>query len=211
MNPMLEGHEKVVLAALMNGHPELVIEADDFSSPPNVEIFQSIRACIRRGVPPTLLSVQDDLIRRGKLAEIGGVGALNELITLPTDSDNVAFAHSEVLDASRAKRASRIAKNLQSGTIGIEQAAKQLTKLTERPERNAKPLIVFRSPLELQNYTPPPGLVLIGECHVVKGSVFVIGGAPGVGKSRAAVALAVAGATGENWFGLTTHRKFRTM
>ena len=74
-----------------------------------------------------------------------------------------------------------------------------------------RPLIEFRSPLELRNFTPPPGLVLVGDCHVVKGSVFVIGGAPGVGKSRGSVALAVAGATQSEWFGLTTHRKFKTM
>lgn len=81
------------------------------------------------------------------------------------------------------------------------------TKATEQP----KPLIEFRSPLQLKNFTPPPGLVMVGNFHVVKGSVFVIGGAPGVGKSRAAVALAEAGATGHEWFGLTLHRKFKTM
>jgi AAA domain/CHC2 zinc finger len=74
-----------------------------------------------------------------------------------------------------------------------------------------RPLIEFRSPLQLKNFTPPPGLVLAGNFHIVKGSVFVIGGAPGVGKSRAAVALAEAGATGHEWFGLTLHRKFKTM
>jgi AAA domain-containing protein len=53
--------------------------------------------------------------------------------------------------------------------------------------------------------------VLAGDCHIVRCSVFVIGGAPGVGKSRGAVALAVAGATGSDWFGLTVHRQFKTM
>jgi AAA domain len=74
-----------------------------------------------------------------------------------------------------------------------------------------RPLIEFRSPLQLKNYVPPPGIVLVGDYHVTKGSVFVIGGAPGIGKSRAVVALAVAGATGQDWFGFTVHRKFKTM
>jgi AAA domain len=39
----------------------------------------------------------------------------------------------------------------------------------------------------------------------------VIGGAPGIGKSRALVALAVAGATQSDWFGLKTHRRFKMM
>ena len=53
--------------------------------------------------------------------------------------------------------------------------------------------------------------MLVGDCHIVKGNVFVIGGAPGVGKSRAAVALAVAGATCTDWFGLRVHHKLKVM
>src|SRR5438046_10410546 len=52
---------------------------------------------------------------------------------------------------------------------------------------------------------------LVGDCHIVRGSVFVIGGPPGVGKSRASVALAEAGATKNDWFGLPVHRRFKTM
>jgi AAA domain-containing protein len=74
-----------------------------------------------------------------------------------------------------------------------------------------RPLIEFRSPLQLKNFIPPPGIVLLGDCHIVKGSTFVIGGPPGVGKSRGPVSLAVAGATRSDWFGLTVHRRFRTM
>jgi hypothetical protein len=74
-----------------------------------------------------------------------------------------------------------------------------------------RPLIEFRTPSELKNYVPAPGIMLVGDCHIVRGSVFVIGGAPGVGKSRASVALAIAGATGDAWFGLTVHLKFKTM
>jgi len=74
-----------------------------------------------------------------------------------------------------------------------------------------QPLIEFRSPSQLKRFVPPPGMVLVGDCHIVRGSVFVIGGAPGVGKSRAGVALAEAGATGFQWFGLSVHRKFKTL
>jgi hypothetical protein len=74
-----------------------------------------------------------------------------------------------------------------------------------------RPLIEFRTPSQLKNFVPPPGIVLVGDCHIVRGSVFVIGGAPGLGKSRASVALAEAGATGNEWFGLPVHGKFKTM
>jgi len=74
-----------------------------------------------------------------------------------------------------------------------------------------RPLIEFKRPSELKNFVPPPGIVLVGDCHIVRGSVFVIGGAPGVGKSRSSVALAEAGATSRDWFGLNVQRKFKTM
>jgi hypothetical protein len=79
--------------------------------------------------------------------------------------------------------------------------------IAERP----RPLIEFRTPSQLKAFVPPAGSVLVGNCHIVRGATFVIGGAPGVGKSRAGVGLAEAGATGAKWFGLTVHRKFKTM
>ena len=77
--------------------------------------------------------------------------------------------------------------------------------------RPVAPVLEFLRPSELRDYRPPEGIVLAGDCHVVRGSVFVIGGAPGVGKSRAAVALAQAGAICADWFGLKVHVRFRTM
>lgn len=79
--------------------------------------------------------------------------------------------------------------------------------IADRP----RPLIEFRSPSQLKSFIPPPGMVLVGDCHIVKGAVFIIGGAPGIGKSRSGVALAEAGATGLDWFGLKVHRKFKTL
>jgi hypothetical protein len=74
-----------------------------------------------------------------------------------------------------------------------------------------KPLIEFFKPSQLAAFTPPEGFKLVGDYHIQLAAPFVIGGAPGVGKSRAAVALAVAGATGEEWFGYPVRRQFKTM
>lgn len=71
--------------------------------------------------------------------------------------------------------------------------------------------VEFQKPSEITSYEPPAGCQLAGNYHIQKAAPFVIGGAPGVGKSRAAVALAVAGATGQPWFGLPVHRRFKTM
>jgi len=74
------------------------------------------------------------------------------------------------------------------------------------------PRIQFYTPAELRDYQPDSDIVLVGNCHVMRGEVFLIGGEPGVGKSRAATGLAVAGANpGASWLGLPVHRQFRTM
>lgn len=69
----------------------------------------------------------------------------------------------------------------------------------------------FRSPVEILADPPSEEGLLLGDKHLSKGAVCVIGGAPGVGKSRLSMSLAVAGATQKDWFGLKVHRKFKTM
>lgn len=68
----------------------------------------------------------------------------------------------------------------------------------------------FYSPADCRAYVPPKDFELVGDCHIVRGSVTVIAGPPGVGKSRSAVGLAVAGATGADWLGLKVHTRFKT-
>jgi hypothetical protein len=74
-----------------------------------------------------------------------------------------------------------------------------------------KIFIEFLSPSQINAYEPASGIVLVGDNHITRGSVTVIGGAPGVGKSRATVALAEAGGTGHGWFGLKIRSKFKTL
>ena len=71
--------------------------------------------------------------------------------------------------------------------------------------------IEFLKPSQIRAYKTPPDLVLIGDSHIVRGSVTVIAGPPGVGKSRSNMALAEAGATKLEWFGYKVHCKFRTL
>src|SRR5262245_66630056 len=78
---MLDGHETVLLSAMMNGKNDLPLSESDFVSPPNRTIFQSIKRSKAEG----LLAVQDNLTRRRKLAEVGGPARLTDIACLPTD------------------------------------------------------------------------------------------------------------------------------
>ena len=82
---------------------------------------------------------------------------------------------------------------------------------TDKSEKTREPRIRFFSPSELRGYEPEKDIVLVGDCHIMRGEVFVIGGEPGVGKSTAATELAICGATGRPWLGLPVHCRFKTM
>src|SRR5262245_2800932 len=83
--------------------------------------------------------------------------------------------------------------------------------LADKSRGTREPLIKFFRPSQLRSYEPEKDIVLVGDCHVMRGEVFVIGGEPGVGKSTAATELAFSGATGRDWLGLPVHARFRTM
>jgi hypothetical protein len=75
-----------------------------------------------------------------------------------------------------------------------------------------KQLVQFFKPSELLNYEPPPGHCLVGDMHIQGSALGVLGGPPGVGKSRAMLMLALLAARGQGeWFGLKVNRQFRTL
>lgn len=88
--------------------------------------------------------------------------------------------------------------------------SKDVLKSTTKIQR-PKQWLTFKTPKQLAEYEIPEGFMILGDCHLTRGSITVIGGYPGVGKSRAATGLAVAGATGKSWMGHEVHANFRTM
>lgn len=78
----------------------------------------------------------------------------------------------------------------------------------EKPKRTW--LDVWK-PSDFISFEPPADFILLGDCHLTRGGITVLGGWPGVGKSRAALGLAIAGATGKEWLGHKVHAKFRTL
>jgi hypothetical protein len=65
---------------------------------------------------------------------------------------------------------------------------------------------------QMAAYNSPPGAMILGNCHIMKGAISIIAGHAGIGKSRAALVLAVNGAMGEpDWMGFQIHRPFKTL
>jgi hypothetical protein len=78
-------------------------------------------------------------------------------------------------------------------------------------EPMASPWFQVWKPSQFIAFDPPKDFILAGDCHLTRGGITILGGWPGVGKSRAALGLAIAGATGDDWLGHVIHAKFRTL
>src|SRR5262249_32644770 len=215
-NGLIVGHEKSFLAHLMSGRAACDkflhrVSSEVVSVTDHRAVLDGIRDVYEESDEINHVTVSNRLNEKGKLAECGGIPGVIEIALSTTSAEIAESALTFMLEAYRAREGVKISKQHIAGEISLEQAAKGFMELSAHASGALHPLIQFRSPMQLKNFTPPPGMILVGDCHIVKGSVFVIGGAPGVGKSRSAVTLAVAGATGHDWFGLTVHRGFKTM
>jgi hypothetical protein len=147
---------------------------------------------------------------RGQLEEIGGEHWLSALYDFVPTAANAAWYADIIRD--RWERRRTIADGKQQIDLASDLSVDNWDADGKYQSPSpARQLIEFLSPSEIVSYEPPPGIVLVGHQHITRGSIFIIGGAPGVGKSRAAVALAEAGATSHDWFGLKIHSKFKTL
>ena len=214
---MLEGHERTILAYLMSPARDACgrflhrVDERIFANPIHRVILHAARDVFDEGERVNIVTVSERLQEMQRLQECGGRAGISQFATETTGPELAEYALEYVLDDYGEREAITIGKQLQARDIEIEEAQARLASLRSLHGENGAQLIQFKSPLELKNFVPPPGIMLVGDFHIVKGSVFVIGGAPGVGKSRGADALAVAGATESDWFGLTVHRQFKTM
>jgi putative DNA primase/helicase len=194
---MIDGHECVLLAALMNGTAELPVTAEDFSSPPNQKIFECITALPNR----SLIAVTDALRRSGQLKNVGGNGRVTEISVLPHDPDSLNYALGEVLEQSRTRRARKVAERLLQGSITPTGAQRLLTKVIEETRQIGEPnwtdalsesVVTSRELGELE-LTPRKKLLGDWFCEGDCGFIFA---SRGVGKTWLALAIGQALSTG---------------
>ena len=78
-------------------------------------------------------------------------------------------------------------------------------------EAPKKRLIEWLTPKDIFEFETPPDYHIVGDSFIFRGGMMVIGGAAGAGKSRALTWLGLCGVFETPWFGMKTHRKFKTM
>ena len=190
---------------------------EDFYEEHHREIYCALQRLQIDGRVLDIQNLRQWLLDKEKLQDAGGI---EYLAKLPDSATPAAFDNylSTLKDKASRREAIRLAAEVErlarDEAQDLAVLAVRIAELTGNAKCSAsgsREWIRFYSPSECRNYTPPTGHVLVGDCHIMRGAVTVIGGAPGVGKSRAAIALAVAGAIEEPWYGLKVHRRFKTL
>src|SRR6266516_612057 len=148
------------------------------------------------------------------LDAIGGAGFVTSLFTFVPTAANVEYYIDILREKYELRRWILVGTEIvRRGNEGLEPAEILAFAESEFPalRSSRERRIQFFSPSELLDFHPSGELVLAGDCHIMRGEVFVIGGEPGIGKSRAATQLGVCGGTLRPWFGLEVRQQFRTM
>lgn len=113
-----------------------------------------------------------------------------------------------------AARARATARDPDVDPVAMRREFAEILDDVARADAAQRPRLVIRRASERREYTPPPGLELIGTAEIRKGheGIAIIAGPGGAGKSLVVVALALAGAIGSGtWMGRKVHRKFKTL
>jgi hypothetical protein len=74
-----------------------------------------------------------------------------------------------------------------------------------------EPFLRYLTPGECASWIMPKDFNLVGDFHLARGGISIIGGVPGCGKSRTLAGLGIAGATGKPWMGHEVHSPFKTL
>ena len=126
--------EKSVLGCMMQDREALslafeLLTADDFYQPANREIFDAMHALNTQGMPIDLVTVDDELTRRGTLEGVGGTNYLIELSQCMPSTVN-ARAYVQIVDEKATLR--RMIK----ATGDIASACYQQTEAVSPPAQN---------------------------------------------------------------------------
>lgn len=220
--PFSETDERTALGCVLLDHDQgsdllAKLCESDFHDLRHICIYHTLHAMDSEGAALDLVTLQTRLGRMGRMEEAGGPSYLAEVANAAPNAGIFDTVIKTLREFTHRRQTLMQIQRIQSIAIDPTASGDELSAaiatlpLNARTDPESKCHLRFWTPAELQGYEIPTDSILVGDKHIMRGGVVVIGGAPGIGKSRAGTALAVAGATGATWFGLTVHRKFRTL
>ncbi|HEY1170330.1 MAG TPA: AAA family ATPase [Verrucomicrobiae bacterium] len=197
-----------------------LLDAGYFHLSGNHAVFHALQNCFHTETLPSVEPLINHLENQGMLKDealelINGLKDANPDINSDFNSVRVRLetVQKRRLLGIAGRQAVRLSsdENLKGGQL--TDAVRTLVDmvLVSKADKPSKKLLNFHSQASIRSWVAPDDLFLVGQGLITRGEVILIGGAPGIGKSRAALALAVSGATGRDWFGLPVRNRFRTL
>ena len=184
------------------------------------KIYKTMQSLLIENVPIDEATIIQKLTRQGEDAE-QEAGGRSYILTLQDNcpsTANFSYFLEELQDfairRSLYSQMQETTKLIGDKTRSAADVLEEFHKITAKSLRQAvttRPPIRFISPMDAREYVPEEGVLLVGDNHITRGGIAVIGGPPGIGKSRAVTALALSGATQRNWLGLQVHTQFKTL
>lgn len=184
------------------------------------KIFETMQSLLLENIPIDVTTILQRLRRQGDEAvqDAGGLAYIMELQDGCPSIVSFSYFLEELKDFANRRAICReiqeTVKLIGDKTQNASDVLESFHKITAKSLRQAvtaRPPIRFISPMDAREYVPEEGVLLIGDNHITRGGIAVIGGPPGIGKSRAATALALSGATQRSWLGLQVHTQFKTL
>jgi replicative DNA helicase len=211
--------EQCVLGALLLGKASAVQDAlgilktEAFYQPSHGEIFEAVRALSLRGQAVDIVTLKDELFRRGTLEGVGGVGYLADLGEAVPTTANLAY-YAEIVKRKAAARALiEIAGELAAGAFAdaenpvvlIDRAEAKLMEIRAGSETQSKTFLLSEvlaeefEMLDGRYHSRGPGAGLLtgflaldyALTGLQPGELHVIAGRPGMGKTSLAMCLAM--------------------
>ena len=183
-------------------------------------IFETLLAMFKGGIVIDLISAQQQLKDKKLLANVGGLAYLSQLQDKIPSSANWSYYLEIMREKFALRQTIKICSDATSRIYEFEGEVEDLMLgiradmelMTAAGLQKTVPLLDIISPRQARDFVCNPEDFMIGQGLVSRGQVIMIGGQPGVGKSRLATSLAVAGASGVNrWQNYPVRSQWRTL
>ncbi len=193
-----------------------ILRPEDFYRPAHQEIFDALLTLAERKEPCDLITMQEELRKRGKLEDCGGTEYLMALVdTVPTAANVEHYAR--IVEQKAILRGYIAAGTAICGMAQYDEDEIDIDELSDRVEntvksigeRRSSPLDILRLEDLLDGDIPPIEWIIQGL--VPRHGITIISGDSGVGKSWLVYAMALAVGAGTLWLGHFFTKKGRVL
>jgi len=154
-----------------------------------------------------------------KLDECGGRQYLDKLIDASPSPANFDYYLPTLKEFALRRwclaKTGRLGELAKATELTADQLREEFAEIYEQSSHigvTNQPMIHLVSPAQARSFEPDPADFMVGEGLITRGMFVTIGGEPGVGKSRLAMTLAVAGARGNNrWLNYPIRCRWKTL